>query len=97
MVHIQVSRARRSRIVIELPGTPGLYLLSTEVPPGWEVVGTVTDAECTGALIHCESNGIYCRANVDVIHSLPQRKVQQAIEAAQAGNLSLPCAEKKAE
>lgn len=77
-----MSRAHRGRITVEVPGKPGLY--QTAPLPGWEVIGTVTDAEGTGALLRNERTGIYCRANAGAIRSLPQRKVQAALDAAQA-------------
>lgn len=77
-----MSRAHRSRVTVEVPGKPGLY--QTAQLPGWEVIGTVTDAEGTGALLRNERTGIYCRANAGAIRSLPQRKVQAALDAAKA-------------
>lgn len=72
-----MSRAGRSRIIIERPGKPGLYQLAA--PPGWEVVGTVTDADGTGALVRSLATGVYCRANAGALRSLPQHKVAAAI------------------
>ncbi len=82
-----MSRARRSHITIVRPGNPDLYLPPAGMPSGWEVIGTVTTAEGTGALVRRKSNGIYARANTDAIRSLPQRKVQQAIEVGEADDL----------
>lgn len=72
-----MSRAHRSRIIIERPGKPGLYQLAPL--PGWEVIGTVTDADGTGALVRNSTTGVYCRANAGAIRSLPQRKVEAAL------------------
>jgi hypothetical protein len=76
-----VSRAGRSRLTIERPGNPGLYMLPAGAPPHWEVIGTVTDADGTGALIRNKATGIYCRYNAGAIRSLVQRKVQAALDA----------------
>lgn len=73
-----MSRAHRSRVSIERPGKPGLYQLAPL--PGWEVVGTVTDSDGTGALVRNVATGIYCRANAGAIRSLPQRKVEAALD-----------------
>lgn len=74
-----MSQQRRSRITIEVPGNPALYQLA--VLPGWNVVGTVTDADGTGALVRNKATGIYCRANAGALRSLPQRKVGAALDA----------------
>ena len=73
-----MSRARRSRLIVEAPGKPDLYLLPAGMPAGWEVIGTVTDADGTGALVRNVNTGIYCRANAGALRSLPQRKVEAA-------------------
>lgn len=75
-----MSRSHRSRIVIERPGNPGLYLLPAGMPAGWEVIGTVTDADGTGALVRNTRTGVYCRANAGTLRSLPQRKVEAALD-----------------
>ena len=72
-----MSRAGRSRVTVEVPGKPTLYQLATL--PGWEVIGTVTDADGTGALMRNLATGIYCRANAGALRSLPQRKVEAAL------------------
>lgn len=79
-----MSRAHRSRLMVEVPGNPTLYLLPAGMPPGWEIIGTVTTADGTGALLRNRNTGIYCQANAGAIRSLPQRKVEAAINAAQA-------------
>lgn len=72
-------RVHRSRITIERPGKPGLY--QAAALPGWDVLGTVTDADGTGALVRNQHTGIYCRANAGALRSLPQSKVQAALDA----------------
>lgn len=76
-----MSRAHRSRITIERPGQPGLYQLAAL--PGWEVIGTVTDAAGTGALVRNARTGVYCRANAGALRSLPQHKVAAALQSAE--------------
>lgn len=80
-----MSRARRSRLTVDVPGAPGLYLLPAGMPPGWEVIGTATDADGTGALVRNTRTGIYCKANAGAIRSLPQRKVIAALAGAEDG------------
>lgn len=75
-----MSRTHRSRIAIERPGKPGLYQLAPL--PGWKVIGTVADADGTGALVLNLGTGIYCRANAGVLRALPQRKVEVALHGA---------------
>ncbi|MBV6748254.1 MULTISPECIES: hypothetical protein [Xanthomonas] len=72
-----MSRAHRGRLTIERPGKPGLYQLAPL--PGWDVIGTVTDADGTGALIRNKMTGVYCRANAGAIRSLHQSKVEAAL------------------
>lgn len=72
-----MSRAHRGRLIVERPGKPCLYQLAQL--PGWECIGTVTDADGTGALLRNVATGIYCRANAGVVMSLPQRKVEAAL------------------
>lgn len=74
-----MSRAHRSRITIESPCFPGLYQLAPL--PGWDVIGVVTDADGTGALVRNQRTGIYCRANAGALRSLPQAKVKAALDA----------------
>lgn len=77
-----MSRAHRSRIAVDVPGRPELY--TGTLPLGWDVVGTVTDADGTGALLRNHRTGIYCRANAGALRSLPQSKVEAALNAASA-------------
>lgn len=77
-----MSRTHRSRVTVEVPGRPGLYQLAPL--PGWQVIGTVTDADGTGALVRNLHTGAYCRANAGALRSLPQAKVLAALEAAAA-------------
>lgn len=74
-----MSRVHRSRVTVERPGKPGLYQLSRL--PGWDVLGTVTDAIGTGALVRNQRTGVYCRANAGALRSLPQAKVVAALGA----------------
>lgn len=74
-----MSRVNRSRVTVEVPGKPLLYQVAQL--PGWEVAGTVTDADGTGALVRNLATGIYCRANAGALRSLPQRKVEAALNA----------------
>lgn len=76
-----MSRAQRSRLSVESPGKPGLYL--SVGLPGWDVIGVVADADGTGALVRNQRTGIYCRANAGALRSLPQRKVVASLAAAQ--------------
>lgn len=82
-----MSRARRSRISVEIPGNPELYI--SVVPPGWEVIGVVTDAEGAGALVRNRDNGVYCRINAGALRSLPQRKIQAALASYKPHEVSL--------
>lgn len=75
-----MSRAHRSRLTVEVPGKPALYQIAPL--PGWETIGTVTDADGTGALVRNLRTGIYCRANTSSLRSLrslPQGKVRAAL------------------
>ena len=76
-----MSRSHRSRLTIDRPGKPGLYMLPAGVPPGWDIIGTVTDADGTGALVRNTTTGVYCRSNAGAFRSLHQRKVQAALNA----------------
>ena len=80
-----MSRAHRSRLSVDTPGRPAFYLLPAGMPSGWEVIGTVTDADGTGALVRNTKTGIYCKANAGAIRSLPQRKVMAALAGAEDG------------
>jgi hypothetical protein len=74
-----MSRTQRSRVTVEVPGKPDLY--NAAPLPGWDIMGTITDADGTGALVRNQRTGIYCRANAGALRSLPQRKVQVALDA----------------
>lgn len=74
-----MSRGKRSRLTVESPGVPGLYQLAPL--PGWDLIGVVTDADGSGALVRNQRTGVYCRANAGAIRSLPQRKVLAALES----------------
>lgn len=45
------------------------------------MIGTVTDADGTGALA-VSPTGIYCRINAGAVRSLPQHKVRAALDGA---------------
>lgn len=75
-----MSRVHRSRITIERPGNPGLYLLPAGMPAHWEVLGVVSTSEQTGALVRHRATGVYCQANAGALRSLPQRKVRAILE-----------------
>lgn len=77
-----MSRAHRGWLTIERPGNPGLYLLPAGMPAGWEIIGTITDADGAGALARNVNTGVYCRANAGALRSLPQRKVLAALAEA---------------
>lgn len=77
-----MSRTHRSRLAVQVPGKPSIYLLPAGMPTGWEILGTVTDADGTGALIRNKATGIYCRYNAGAIRSLQQRKVEAALASA---------------
>ena len=77
-----MSRTHRSRLAVDVPGRPAFYLLPAGMAPGWEIIGTVTDADGAGALVRNTRTGVYCKANAGAVRSLPQRKVQAALAAA---------------
>jgi hypothetical protein len=72
-------------LTVDVPGTPAIYLLPAGMPPGWEVIGTVTGADGPGALVRNTHTGVYCKANAGAIRSLPQRKVIAALAGAEDG------------
>lgn len=78
-----MSNVQRGRLRVEIPGKPDLYQLARL--PGWETVGSVTDAGGTGALVRNVVTGKYCRANAGALASLPQRKVEAALAAQHGG------------
>ncbi|WKD28667.1 hypothetical protein NDQ72_01585 [Halomonas sp. KG2] len=67
----------RARITVDPAGKAGLY--QHQPLPGWEVLGTVTRGDDTGALMRNSHTGIYAMANAGAIRSLDQRKVAAAI------------------
>lgn len=75
---------QRGRLTVDLGGNWRRY--ANIIPPGSKCIGTVrtTNGE-TGALIFTGS-GIYARLNAGTIVSLPQGKVQTAVDAARAGS-----------
>ena len=74
-----MSRERRSRLSVQVPGVPSLY--SNAIPGNWEIIGTVTTVNGTGALVRNNKTGVYCQANAGVIKSLPQNKIIAALTA----------------
>lgn len=77
-----MSRERRSRLSVQVPGIPALY--SNEIPGHWETIGVVETATGTGALVRNAETGIFCQANAGVLKSLPQNKVIAALAAAKS-------------
>lgn len=75
---------QRGRLTVDLGGNWRWY--ANIIPAGGKCLGTVTTAGGeTGALIFTAS-GIYARLNAGAVVSLPQGKVQAAVEAARAGS-----------
>lgn len=82
-----MGRLNRSRLNVEIPGSPGIYQVAPL--PGWDVIGTVTAAEGTsaessGALVRNRRTGIYCMTRGGALRSLPQAKVLAALKAGAA-------------
>jgi len=74
---------QRGRLTVDLGGNWRWY--ANIIPAGSQCLGTVTTANGeTGALIFTAS-GIYARLNAGALVSLPQAKVQSAVDAARAG------------
>lgn len=72
-----MSRQHRGFVTVDIIGKAGLY---QHTPlPGFEVLGTVTTSEGTGALVRSNRTGIYCQANAGALRSLPQNKVMAAL------------------
>ena len=65
------------RIHIEQPGRPRLYQL--DELPGYEVVGVITLAGRSGALVRKYSNGVYSMVNSSMLRPLDQRQVKKAL------------------
>lgn len=78
-----MSRAMRGRVAVYLNAHAAL-LYQAEPMPGFLIVGTVTDADGTGALGQRLSNGDWLRLNAGTITRLHQRKVAAAMESARA-------------
>lgn len=75
---------QRGRLTVDLGGKWRWY--ANIIPAGSKCLGTVTTQHGeTGALIFTAS-GIYARLNAGALVSLPQAKVQAAVEAARAGS-----------
>ena len=75
----------RGRLTVELGGGRWRWYANS-IPSGSRCLGTVTTAHGeTGALIFT-STGVYARLNAGAMASLPQAKVQAAIDAARAGS-----------
>ena len=73
-----MSRHYRDRLTVDQSVKAGLY--QHQKLPGWVVLGTVSTAEGTGALVRNTRTGIYCQANAGALRSLPQKKVVAALE-----------------
>lgn len=74
---------QRGRLTVDLGGNWRWY--ANIIPAGSQCLGTVTTASGeTGALIFTAS-GVYARLNAGALVSLPQAKVQSAVDAARAG------------
>ena len=74
---------KRGRLTVDLGGNWRWY--ANRLPAGSKCLGTVTTANGeTGALLFTAS-GIYARLNAGALVSLPQSKVQAAVDSARAG------------
>ncbi len=73
----------RARITVDPAGKAGLY--QHQALPGWEVLGTISRGDDTGALVRNTSTGIYAMANAGAICSLDQRKVRAALGVDERG------------
>jgi len=74
---------QRGRLTVDLGGNWRWY--ANVIPAGSQCHGTVTTARGeTGALLFT-ARGIYARLNAGALVSLPQAKVQAAVDAARAG------------
>lgn len=74
-----MSRQHRGFLTVDPAGKAGLY--QHQPLPGWQVLGTVSTSDGTGALVRNVRTGIYCQANAGALRSLPQNKVAAAIAA----------------
>lgn len=79
----------RSRISVDLGANWRLY--TNLLPQRSKALGTVTRGEIdTGALVWLEAAGIYVQINAGSMRSLPQHKVQKAVDEARAGKRGGP-------
>lgn len=78
----------RGRITVDLGGNWRLY--ATHLPATGRALGTVKIGVETGALVYIERTGVYVRHNAGCSIALPQRKVQEVIDAARAGSQGGP-------
>ncbi|ATH77777.1 hypothetical protein CLM76_09315 [Vreelandella venusta] len=76
----------RSQVTVDPAGKAGFYQHQTL--PGWEVLGTVSRGDDTGALVRNANTGIYAMANAGAIRSLDQRKVRAALGIDERGRPS---------
>lgn len=68
-----------ARVIVDLSGKAGLY--QHQKLPGWEVLGTVTQGDATGALVRNLNTGLYAMANAGAIRSVDQRLVRNALKS----------------
>jgi len=73
-----VSRQHRGLVTVDRGGNARIY--QYQALPGWEVLGTVSTAGGTGALVRNLRTRVYCQANAGCLRSLPQRKVLAALD-----------------
>lgn len=66
-------------VIVDIPGTPENHI--QQPPAGWEIVGEVTDHVGSGALVRETGCGVYARANINTVTSLPQTAVREALAA----------------
>ena len=79
---------QRGRLTVDLGGNWRWY--ANIIPAGCQCLGTVTTARGeTGALLFT-AIGIYARLNAGAVVSLPQAKVQAAVDEARAGTHGCP-------
>lgn len=81
-----MSRAMRGRVAVNLGADASAY--QPDPMPGFRIVGTVTDADGTGALGQRISNGDWLRINQGRITRLIQHKVLASI--AKSTNPAVP-------
>lgn len=78
-----IAHSNRGRVTVDLGGNWRLY--TNTIPEGSKALGVIDRGHDKGALILIEATGIYIQGNAGVARSLPQSKVQAAIDAARAG------------